>query len=100
MTVIKKAPRLQDAKQIKTERKCIEIKRVYEYLKTNTATATQVALALNIHRPNVCRYKRKLERASLLKEVKKTICPATKHRASLLTTDITYIQFLLNHIKN
>jgi predicted transcriptional regulator len=64
-----------------------ELNRVFIYLQKHTATASMVAIALNIYRPNVCRHKRKLEKVGLLAESKKGICKITKHRAAYLTTD-------------
>lgn len=64
-----------------------ELKLVYEYLKKQPATATQVSVALGIYRPSLCRRKRDLEKVGKLYELWKTICPITKHRASLLTTN-------------
>jgi aminopeptidase-like protein len=72
-----------DLKQVKDN----ELQAVYEYLQTNIATATQVAVALNIYRPNLCRRKRKLETVGKLAVIKKGICPITKHTAALLTTN-------------
>jgi len=64
-----------------------ELKSFSEFLKSNIATATQAAVYLNIYRPNACRYKRQLEKAGHLFEVKKGICPITKFPASFLTTN-------------
>lgn len=72
---------------MKTKRKINEIDIIHEYLKSNIATATQVAKALNIYRPNVCRHKRTLEKEGALIEVRKGPCPHTKHIASFLTTN-------------
>ncbi len=62
-----------------------ELKAVFDYLFRQPATATQVSVALNIYRPNLCRRKRKLEKDGRLWEVKKIICPITKHPAMQLT---------------
>ncbi len=64
-----------------------DTKAVYDYLKKNTATATMVAVALNIYRPNLCRIKRALEISGLLWETHRSICTVTRQRASYLTTD-------------
>jgi len=64
-----------------------ELWRVYEYYRHRIATATMAAVDLNIYRPSLCRRKRELEKAGLLAEVKKGICPITRHRASYLTTN-------------
>ena len=75
-----------------------EFNRVFIYLQKHTATASMVAAALNIYRPNVCRHKRKLEKAGRLAETKKGVCQFTKHRAAYLTTnpDLFPIQSQLN----
>lgn len=64
-----------------------ELLTVYNYLLEHTATATQVAVALDIYRPNLCRRKRTLEKQGKLAVIKKVTCPVTKHRAALLTTN-------------
>lgn len=64
-----------------------ELKAVYDYLRKQPATATQVATALSIYRPNLCRRKRTLEKADKLRQLKKVICPITKHPAWQLTCD-------------
>jgi len=78
-----------------------ELHRVFIYLQKQNATASMVAVALNIHRPNLCRHKRKLEKAGLLAETKKGFCKITKHRASYLTAnpDLFPIQSQLNLFK-
>ena len=68
-------------------RKINELKAVFEYLKSNPATATMAATDLKIYRPNLCRRKRTLEKAGLLAEVKKAYCQVTKHKAAYLTTN-------------
>ena len=62
-----------------------ELKAVYELLRKQPLTATQTAVTLNIYRPNLCRRKRTLEKAGHLREIKKVICPITKHPAWQLT---------------
>ncbi|MET3882133.1 hypothetical protein ABIE54_001022 [Chitinophagaceae bacterium OAS944] len=65
-----------------------ELKRVYEFLLNNYATATEVSVALNIYRPNLCRYKRKLQKMGYLSEIGIVVCPITKRYAALLTSII------------
>ena len=72
---------------IEIQAKDNELKAVHDFLLIQPATATQVARALNIYRPNLCRRKRVLEKAGQLMVIKKTICPVTKHTAGLLTTN-------------
>lgn len=62
-----------------------ELQAVFNYLFRQPATATQVSVALNIYRPNLCRRKRKLEKDGRLWEVKKVICPITHYPAMQLT---------------
>jgi hypothetical protein len=62
-----------------------EKKRVLEYLKENTATASQVSIALDIWRPNMCRHKKQLQDAGLLVELYKDKCPVTHFKAAYLT---------------
>lgn len=64
-----------------------ELQAVYNYLFKQPATATQVAVALGIYRPNLSRRKRALEKADKLRQLKKIICPITKHPAWQLTCD-------------
>lgn len=59
----------------------------YEYLKVNTETATQVSEATGIPQKNICRYKRELEEAGLLWEVREIPCPITGRMAWVITTD-------------
>lgn len=75
------------ANNIWNPRKDKELKAVWEYLQVNVATQTQVAVALNIYRPNLCRRKRTLQKNGELAVVKKGICPITKHRAEFITTN-------------
>ncbi|WP_346236930.1 hypothetical protein ABDK00_013185 [Niabella insulamsoli] len=64
-----------------------EYRQFAEYLKKNTATATMVAIALNIYRPNACRYKRWLQEAGKLWETGKAVCAITGFKAAYLTTN-------------
>lgn len=66
-------------------RKINELQAVYCYLFKQPATATQVAVALDIYRPNLSRRKRTLEKAGHLREIKKVVCPVTHMPAMLLT---------------
>jgi hypothetical protein len=64
-----------------------QMKRFYEYLQTQTATASMVSDETGIPQKNICRLKRKLEKAGLLWEVQKRFCQKTGYRAWYLTTD-------------
>lgn len=71
----------------KEQSKDNELRAVYHYLYSVPSTATEVAVALNIYRPNLCRRKRTLEKRGQLAVMKQVVCPITKHRAQLLTTN-------------
>ena len=71
-----------------------EIKAVKIYLSKYTATATMVANALDIYRPNLCRYKSELEKAGLLVVIYKGDCKITNYPAQYLTTDPKLVQQL------
>ena len=64
-----------------------EIQLVREYLSNKVATATMVAVALDIYRPNLCRYKAMLEESGQLRVVRLGICEETGFRAQFLTTN-------------
>lgn len=74
-------------KNLQLHSKSNELHAVFEYLQTRTATATMTATALGIYRPNLCRWKRCLQKAGLLAEVKKGPCVITKCRAAYLSTN-------------
>ena len=59
----------------------------FSYLRSRAATCTMAAKAIGIERPNCTRYKRELQKAGLLWEVGKGICPITHFPAMFLTTD-------------
>lgn len=59
----------------------------YESLKHVTTTKKALCEALDLPVEGCCRYKRTLQRAEKLWEVKKIYCPLTRRRASILTTD-------------
>ena len=85
MIAVKKAPGKEGNE--KQHSKDNELQAVYDYLQNNTDTATMAAVALNIYRPNLCRRKRTLQKAGHLIEIKKGICPVTKHLAAFLSTN-------------
>lgn len=60
---------------------------IFEYLLKCVATASMVADATGIPQKNICRYKRDLERAGKLAEVKKGVCQLTGFKAWYITTD-------------
>ncbi len=64
-----------------------QIKTVYNYLRSHIATASMVAAATGIPQKNICRYKRDLEKAGKLWEVKLAYCEKTGFEAWYLSTD-------------
>jgi hypothetical protein len=64
-----------------------QLKTIFNYLKNHTATASMVTAATGIPQKCVTRYKRDLEKAGRLAEVKKSICKYTGHKAWYLTTN-------------
>lgn len=64
-----------------------QLNRFYEYLKTETVTATMAAVILGIPQKNICRYKRSLEKEGRLWETKFDRCPVTGFEAWYLTTN-------------
>ena len=59
----------------------------YQYLQKRVATASMIAEATKIPQKNICRYKRELEKAGALAEVRRAYCEVTKHVAWYITTD-------------
>jgi hypothetical protein len=74
-------------KQDKSNSRLNQLKTIFQYLQTNVATASMVSDATGIYQKNICRYKRDLEKAGRLWEIKKAICMKTGFRAWYLTTD-------------
>jgi len=64
-----------------------QIQTILEYLQNTVATASMVADATGVPQKNICRYKRDLEQAGKLVEVKKGVCKLTGFRAWYITTD-------------
>jgi predicted transcriptional regulator len=64
-----------------------QLQTIFTYLKENTATASMVSYDTGIPRKSICRYKRDLEKAGLLREIEKDICEVTGHKAWYITTD-------------
>lgn len=62
-------------------------KTLYKFLKKYTATASMVSAVTGIPQKNLCRFKRQLQDAGLLWEVKKAACKVTGFKAWYLTTD-------------
>lgn len=64
-----------------------ELKLVRDYLTVNNATATMVATALNIYRPNLTRYKAMLQEAGALIVTHNDYCKETGCKADYLSCD-------------
>jgi hypothetical protein len=91
--------------QSKSTTKLQQLQKFYEYLKTNTATCTQVAIAIGIPQKNLTRYKSKLQKSNDLQVIKNIRCPSTGiNNVQLLTTNkelfVTKINYQLNLFDN
>ena len=64
-----------------------QLKTIFQFLKSRTATASMVADKTGIPQKNICRYKRDLEFSGRLWETEKKLCEKTGFRAWYLTTD-------------
>jgi Fic family protein len=73
--------------QSKGKERANQIKTIFQYLETHTATASMVSKATGVPQKNICRYKRDLEKAGALAEIKKEDCKLTGFKAWYLTTD-------------
>jgi hypothetical protein len=76
-----------DAEQNKDTSRLNQIKTIFEYLKTHTATASMITQATGIPQKNICRYKRDLEKGGVLWEIERKPCKVTGFKAWYLTTD-------------
>lgn len=73
--------------QGKYNKRNTQLKTIFQYLKEHTATASMVTEATGIPQKCVTRYKRDLEQAGRLYEVKKDFCQHTGFPAWYLTTN-------------
>lgn len=64
-----------------------QLQTIFQYLQKHVATASSVAKETGIPQKNICRYKRDMEKAGHLWEVKKDRCRITGFKAWYLTTD-------------
>ena len=64
-----------------------QLQTIFHFLKENTATASMISEVTGVPQKNICRYKRDLEKAGLLWEVKKSYCQKTGFQAWYLTTN-------------
>jgi hypothetical protein len=78
---------LKNVSECKYKAYTTQLKTIFNYLKNHTATASMVTAATGIPQKCITRYKRDLEKAGRLAEVKKSICKYTGHKAYYLTTN-------------
>lgn len=74
----------------------VELKRIKAYLLTHNASASMVATALNIYRPNLCRHKRTLESIGALKVTHKGFCKITGRKVQYLSCDPEKVKGAIN----
>jgi hypothetical protein len=73
-----------------------EEQQFYEALKHCTTTKKALCKALDINIDNACRYKRELEKnGHLVQSINKVLCPFTRYRANLLSTNSNDFESLL-----
>lgn len=71
----------------KDKGKRTQLQTIFRFLRKHVATASMVAEATGVYQKNICRYKRDLEKAGKLWEVRKDYCQLTGFKAWYLTTD-------------
>ncbi len=64
-----------------------QLQTIFQYLQNHIATASMVTEATGVPQKNICRYKRDLENAGRLWEIKKSICKVTGYKAWFITTN-------------
>lgn len=64
-----------------------QLETIFHFLQKHIATASMISVKTGIPQKNICRYKRDLEKAGKLWEVKKAACYETGFKAWYLTTD-------------
>jgi len=64
-----------------------QLQTIFEYLQNNVVTASMLSEATGVPQKNICRYKRDLQQAGQLAEVKKGVCQQTGFKAWYITTD-------------
>ncbi len=73
--------------QGKGSKKPNQLETIFSYLQKHVATASMVSNATGVPQKNICRYKRDLEKAKKLQQLKKAKCQKTGCKAYYLTTD-------------
>lgn len=64
-----------------------QLNKFYEALKNQPKTNSMVCSETGLTQKNTCRYKRALQKANKLWEIKKDICKITGYKATYLTTN-------------
>jgi hypothetical protein len=64
-----------------------QLQTIFHYLEKHVATASMVSKATGVPQKNICRFKRDLEKAGALAEIKKDTCQLTGFKAWYLTTN-------------
>lgn len=80
--------------QDKDNIRCTQLQTIFQYLKDHIATASMVTRSTGIPQKCITRYKRDLEKASVLWEVAKKDCKITGCKAWYLTTDENKVRIL------
>ncbi len=78
---------LSDSSKNEDKARQNQLQTIFQYLQKHDATASIVAADTGIPQKNICRYKRDLEKAGHLWEIRKDHCPLTGFKAWYLTTD-------------
>jgi predicted transcriptional regulator len=81
---------LQNLMQFEGKQPLNQIQTIFIKLQDNVLTASMLSSITDIPQKNICRYKRDLEKAGMLWEVKKTVCKKTGFKAWYLTTNPTF----------
>jgi hypothetical protein len=70
-----------------------QLQTIFSYLQDHIATGSMISNETGVPRRSICRYKRELEQAGLLREIVKTNCEITGFKAWYLTTDPGQVPF-------
>jgi hypothetical protein len=73
--------------QNKDNTRATQLQTIFQFLQEHVATASMVSDETKVPQKNICRYKRDLEKAGRLWEIKKAVCHKTGFKAWYLTTD-------------
>jgi hypothetical protein len=77
----------EKVKQSKSISKPTQLQTIFEYLQNNVATASMASNETGIAQKCITRYKRDLEKNSMLWETEKKICKLTGFKAWYITTN-------------